>query len=286
MAVLRNIALGDVHPGHDLDSPDQRRLEMLGRRRLLGQHAVDAEFDLQLILKWFNVDVRRPRLNGLQQQQVDQIDQRGLLGHAVNVVGFYGVEVVLRVGASLRILAGQALGHPGGRRAVVCPHQLGKALLLNAHARDRITGERGHFIDRRNVQRVEHRHEEPIVLNPQGHHTQTNRHLRADQLYRFGRCRRRFVEPVDAQGGASLAGRTCLAGVGRTETAQQLSVEPESGGRRRFNVISHDGEGSKAVSIWPSASEVRRQPTELGSIRPSSRRGCEWAGVPSLIPPP
>ena len=75
-AVLREAPLGDVHVAHDLQSGDDRRLHLLGCRRHLLQHAVDAEADADIALARLDVDVRCVVRDRLVEQQVDVPHER------------------------------------------------------------------------------------------------------------------------------------------------------------------------------------------------------------------
>ncbi len=83
-AVLRQALLGDVEPRHDLDAADDRRLEAIDLRRqhLRLQHAVDAVADAERFFLGLDVNVAGALVGRLDQDLVDQLDDRGLLGHA------------------------------------------------------------------------------------------------------------------------------------------------------------------------------------------------------------
>ena len=84
-AVLRQSSLGDVQVGHDLQARDYRGLEALRWRGYLVQYAVDSIPDLGPSLERLDVNVAGSLLDGLAQDQIDQLDDRGLLGHAFQV---------------------------------------------------------------------------------------------------------------------------------------------------------------------------------------------------------
>ena len=87
-AVLRDAALGDVEVGEDLDAADDRGLEPvhLGRHGGLLQDAVDPVADRDLVLVRFDVDVRGPLVDRLDDDLVDQLDDARLLGHLEQVL--------------------------------------------------------------------------------------------------------------------------------------------------------------------------------------------------------
>ena len=126
MAVLGYESLGDIHAGHDLDAPDQCRLKVLRGRSLLYQNPVHAVLDFQFILEWLDVNIGRTGLNGFEQQQVDEMNQRGLLGHAMNVFRIDGLEIVFEIAGIVIGLSRQAFRHAGRRGAVMLAHEIGK----------------------------------------------------------------------------------------------------------------------------------------------------------------
>ena len=93
MAVLRHVTLGDVHVRHDLDAGNQRGMKLLGRRRLFLQQAVDAVSQLQRILERDQVDVAGPLAQRRRDDQIDQVDDRRLIGHHLDVVQVLALAV-------------------------------------------------------------------------------------------------------------------------------------------------------------------------------------------------
>ena len=86
-AVLRQPLLGDVQVAENLDARHDGRLEALDlrRHRHVLQHAVNAVADAELVLERLEVDVRGPQLDRVPQDLVDEADDRGVLGRAVQV---------------------------------------------------------------------------------------------------------------------------------------------------------------------------------------------------------
>ena len=76
-AVLRQAALGDVHARHHLEPRHERGLEMLGRLGAVVEHAVDAVAHGQARLEGLEMDVGGVLLDGLEQDQVDQMRDGG-----------------------------------------------------------------------------------------------------------------------------------------------------------------------------------------------------------------
>ena len=117
-AVLRQALLGDVQAGHDLDARDDDRLEALRRRDDVVEDAVDAEADRQVALERLDVDVAGAVLDRLEEQRVDQPDDRRLVVGVEQVarlleVGGHQVEALL-VEAVHQVRGGS--GRPGRRR--------------------------------------------------------------------------------------------------------------------------------------------------------------------------
>src|SRR5262249_34500081 len=87
-AVLRQAPLGDVETGHDLYARDNGRLEAVRRRDDVVEDAVDAEAHRQVAFEGLDVNVAGAILHRLEEQRVDQFDDRRL---------FVGVEQILRL---------------------------------------------------------------------------------------------------------------------------------------------------------------------------------------------
>ena len=86
MPVLRHEPLGDVHVRHDLDAGNQRRMKLLGGRRFLLQQPVHPVAQLQRFLKRQQMNIARPLAQRRGNDQVDQVDDRRLVGHHLDVV--------------------------------------------------------------------------------------------------------------------------------------------------------------------------------------------------------
>ena len=134
VAILWHIALSDVHVGHDLDAAQQRRLQMLGRRWLFDEHAVDAVLDLEFRFKRLNVNVRSPILNRFKNDQVDQVDERWLLGHPVHIISLNGIKVVINLSAANAAVFGKALGHACSSGSVHGSHQFAEQAAIKSNA--------------------------------------------------------------------------------------------------------------------------------------------------------
>ncbi len=199
VAVLGNVALGDVHVRHDLHATDEGGLKMLGRLRLGDQHAIDAVLDPQIALERLDVHVGGPRLDRLEQQQVHQIDERRLLGHPVDVFRIDGVEVVLDLRSREPALVGEALRHAGGGGAVGEPHHVCERRLLGADASDGATGHGRELVDRGEVGRVGHRDRKPAAIESERHGSQPNRDIGVEQRHCVLGDLRWLLEPGDSE---------------------------------------------------------------------------------------
>jgi hypothetical protein len=99
---LREAALGDVERAHDFEAAGDGVLELDRRLHLLHQHAVDAVADAELLLVGLDVDVARALLDRVEEDGVDEADDRRALGlllqlHEVDVVTIDG-EIDLFLG--------------------------------------------------------------------------------------------------------------------------------------------------------------------------------------------
>ena len=70
-AILRQAALRDVEPGHDLDARDHRSLQLAWRRFDLVQYAVVTVAYPQPVLERFDVNIRRAGLDCPRDQLID-----------------------------------------------------------------------------------------------------------------------------------------------------------------------------------------------------------------------
>jgi len=84
-AVLRQPALGDVQPRHDLDAADHCSGQIDRRAFAFDQHAVDAVTHLQAILERFDMDIRGAQFHRPLDHQVDQPDHRRFGGQIAQV---------------------------------------------------------------------------------------------------------------------------------------------------------------------------------------------------------
>ena len=82
-AVLGDPLLGDIEPGHDLQTRDDRGLKLidLGRCRLDLEHTVYPITDPYAGRLGLEVDVAGTRFDRLGQDLIDEPYDRGLLGH-------------------------------------------------------------------------------------------------------------------------------------------------------------------------------------------------------------
>ena len=84
--VLRQALLGDVEAGHDLDAGDDAGEVRLGGALDLVEDAVDAVADGDLLVAGLDVDVAGLLLGGVEDEAVDEADDRGVLGRGVQDV--------------------------------------------------------------------------------------------------------------------------------------------------------------------------------------------------------
>ena len=85
-AVLGQPPLRDVQPRHDLHAADDRGLVLARRVRDLLQHAVDAVPHAQPVRARLEMHIARPRPQRLEDQDVDELDYRGLVGEGAQIV--------------------------------------------------------------------------------------------------------------------------------------------------------------------------------------------------------
>ena len=154
-AVLRQALLGDVQPGHDLQPADDGRLKSvdLRRRGLLLQQAVDAVADLHARGLRLDVHVAGPRVDGLDEDFVDQVDDRGFL----HLGGDFAV-VHLQAVDQLDILVLLPLGEQAFDRlaadAQVRFDPLGDGVPRGEHRDDRAAKSGCGLVERVQIQRI------------------------------------------------------------------------------------------------------------------------------------
>jgi len=164
--VLGHKPLGDVHVGHDLDPRDDGRMEPLGGRALLNQETIDAVLDLEFVLKRLDVDIAGAVLDGLQDDQVDQVDQ-GRLPSDLTELG-RGQVLALQGAIAVLVLGGQVVQHPG-HVAAVEPQDGGVHLdRVSVVPSDGTTGHDPQVFHGLGLKRVDHGHGQPPVLIAQG----------------------------------------------------------------------------------------------------------------------
>jgi hypothetical protein len=88
-AVLRQAALGDVEPGHDLDAGRDRGGKARGRGVRLVQHAIIAVTHAQTVLEWLDMNVGCLGLHRAGDDLVDQPDHRRLARQILQPLGIF-----------------------------------------------------------------------------------------------------------------------------------------------------------------------------------------------------
>ena len=78
-AVLRHAPLGDIEPRHDLEAGDDLDRQLHRRQGDLFQHAVDARADAKHFLVGLEMDVRAALFDGIEQDFIDEADDRRVL---------------------------------------------------------------------------------------------------------------------------------------------------------------------------------------------------------------
>jgi hypothetical protein len=146
----------------------------LRRRQDLLQHTVDPEPHCQALLPRLYVDVARPLLNRLKQDQVDQTDDRRvvrvyreLLRVDVASAGDRGLDVNDALDALL----------DGDGVAVVLVDRGRDVVCLGGSRRDQVAGVGLDGVRRDDVERIGHRQDEGVALLPPGHQLEPLGHL-------------------------------------------------------------------------------------------------------------
>ncbi len=88
-AVLRQTPLGDVELRHDLEPRGQRVLELQRRLHHLVEQAVDPVAHTERFLVGLDVDVRRDLLDGVGEDQIDELDDGGVFRLLRHLAGIF-----------------------------------------------------------------------------------------------------------------------------------------------------------------------------------------------------
>ena len=151
--VLRDPPLGDVELGHDLDPRDDAGSHPSRDRRQVVEDAVDAQPDPQVLTVGRQVQIRGPRLDGLSDELVDEPNDRRVVGRLPQVDDLDRV-VVLAATARLDDVA---------EARQTRDHRL-DVLVRRDRLTDLVAGHDRDVVDRDDVRRVGHRHEQrPLV---------------------------------------------------------------------------------------------------------------------------
>src|SRR4051812_19875303 len=161
-AVLREAALGDVQLGHDLQTAGDGRLQLHGRLHRLEEHAVHAVADAEVLLVGLDVDVGGALLDGVEEDEVHELDDRRVGGALLEVDDVLVVVVVVDLDLALF----EPLHHlvvRGGLVGVVALQGLLDGLLGGDNDFDVVAGEELDVVDGVDVRRVAHRQDEGVA---------------------------------------------------------------------------------------------------------------------------
>ena len=159
--VLREAPLGDVERRHDLDAARDRVLQLERRRHLLDEHAVDAVAHAELLLVRLDVDVARALLDGVEEDHVDEADDGRVLARLLELEE---VDVVV-VAGELDLLLVEARHHlvVRGAGVVILLDRAVDCRLARDDGLDVVAGQELEVVDRVEVRRVGHRHDERVA---------------------------------------------------------------------------------------------------------------------------
>ncbi len=221
-SVLRDTVLGDVEAGHDLEARRHASLDRLRGPGDLMEHAVDAEPDAEIVGARLDVDVRGAFLEGLAEDQVDVLDDRGVLDHRVKI-GDLG---------DLGLVSGRGLRRSGlgceGRLAVVAVHArqvLGYLACAADHDMNVVPEQRAQVVNGEHVRGVCHAdHRCVTAVGEREHPVATGKRL-GNQLCRLRV--ERFVVEVDELHARLGSRRTDQVLLGdEAELAQDVAERP------------------------------------------------------------
>ena len=171
-AVLRHAALRGVHTAHDLQTRDDRSLQLLRHREDRAQHAVDTHAHMQVDLARLQVDIAGALGGGSLDDAVHEthrgsrlrvgvVAQRGGLERSGR-----GVVGACRAGVALHLLDGA-----GGTLVAVQRHDGAHQRIMRGHHRDdALPSGVLHRFDGHEVQRVAHGQAHLVGRSAHGHH--------------------------------------------------------------------------------------------------------------------
>jgi hypothetical protein len=213
--VLGQPPLGDVELRHDLDAGGDSGLEPQRGLHDVVEDPVDAVADPEGFLVGLDVDVRRRLLDRVGQDQVHQLDDRGVLGGLAELRGVDGVLVVLQ---RLDVLVVERLhdvfDHAG--RIVVLVDRVPDGGLRRDDGLDLEPGHELDVVDGEDVARVGHGDGEDVACAIDGDDLVFLRDLGRDELN---------DDPVDLEVGQVDGGDAVLAAQERRDVV--FADEPQ-----------------------------------------------------------
>ena len=195
--VLREALLGDVQVGHDLDTADDRRLELADLRGDRGvlKHAVDAIADAQVVLVRLDMNIAGPLVQRLQEYLVDQLYDRCLLGHLQQVFAVLG-----GLGNHPEAVGAHHLVDGVAADAEVGLYELGDLVGRREYRFDLQPCHQPQLVEGVQVERVGGGHRQRVVVAPDGNDLLAEDQFGRQGLQRLGvELHRRQVDRRDRQ---------------------------------------------------------------------------------------
>ena len=174
--VLRDAALGDVQVRQDLDARDDRRLKPvhLRRHRGLVEDTVDAVANGHLVLVGLDMDIASPLVHRLDDDLVDQADDRRLLGHLQQILAAAGD------GTTGFVVVGSEFVERVATQTVVGLDELLDVILDGQDGVDLQPGGHPHVVHRVEVERIARGHPKGVAFACDGHDALAEHHLRGE----------------------------------------------------------------------------------------------------------
>ena len=167
--VLRQAALGDVQAAHDFEARSERELHGFGRRSGVGQHAVDAVTKAQLSFERLDVDVARAVFDGLDENQVGQLDDGSFLAGSGELVevdfldGFLReLDVVIRNLVFLLVALLDDVLHRSALGGIEVVELVDDRFIGSDQRSDFKAGDAADVVDGEHVERIGHRDEQLV----------------------------------------------------------------------------------------------------------------------------
>ena len=150
------------------------------------QHPVDSIPDSQGVFERFHMDIGGPLLNRLEQNQIDQVDERGLFGHPVDVVSLDRIKVVFEFLGFRFGIACQGIGHLRCGGSVMHSHQIHEDGTFHSLATHRHAGQCGDLVGRIRIEWIQHCQDKPPLVDSERNDAKSDSFIGPEGIHGIG----------------------------------------------------------------------------------------------------